>query len=120
MSGQGNERLGRWSKELTFENNCWGAWVAQSVKCSTLDFSSGHDLTFGEIEPHVGLDTVSREPAWDSLSSSLSLPLSCSHSCVHVHMLSLKINTPRKKGKENRTFCFLMEPLYLLGQWLIR
>ena len=23
----------------------WGAWVSQWVKCDTLDFSSGHDLT---------------------------------------------------------------------------
>ena len=22
----------------------WGAWVAQSVKCPSLDFGSGHDL----------------------------------------------------------------------------
>ena len=32
-----------------------GAWVAQLVKHPTLDFSSGHDLTVCETEPHVGL-----------------------------------------------------------------
>ena len=32
-----------------------GAWVAQSIKLQTLDFSSGHDLTVCEFEPHVGL-----------------------------------------------------------------
>ena len=31
-----------------------GAWVVQSVKCPTLGFSSGHDLTVREFKPHVG------------------------------------------------------------------
>ena len=35
-----------------------------------LDFSLGHDLTVHKIEPHA----VSGEPAWDSLSPSLSAP----------------------------------------------
>ena len=55
----------------------WGTWVAQSVQRLTLDFSSGHDLTVHEIEPHVGLQADSAESAWDSLSSlSASLLLS--------------------------------------------
>ena len=56
-----------------------GAWVAQSVKHLTLDFSSGQDLVVHETEPHVGLCAISTEPAWDSLSPSLSLslPSSC-------------------------------------------
>ena len=29
----------------------WGPWVALSVKCPTLDFRSGRDLTVGEFEP---------------------------------------------------------------------
>ena len=33
----------------------WGAWVAQSVKRLTLDFSSGHDLTVSEFEPYIRL-----------------------------------------------------------------
>ena len=37
------------------EGNNGGTWVAQSVKHSTLDFGSGHDLTVGKFEPHVGL-----------------------------------------------------------------
>ena len=37
---------------------------AQSVKCPTLDYSSGHDLM-------VGSCVASAEPAWDSLSLSL-------------------------------------------------
>ena len=32
-----------------------GAWVAQSVKRPTLDFSSGHDLTVRGFEPCTGL-----------------------------------------------------------------
>ena len=37
--------------------------VAQSVEHPTVDFGSGHDLTVGEIEPHVGLCADSMEPA---------------------------------------------------------
>ena len=33
----------------------WGAWVAQWVKCPTLDFGSGHDdLTVHEFKPYAG------------------------------------------------------------------
>ena len=53
------------------EYEVWGAWVARSVKCLTLDFSSGHDLTILEFEPQVGLCTNSPQPAWDSVSPSL-------------------------------------------------
>ena len=42
-----------------------GAWVAQSVRCPTLDFGSGHDLKVGEFEPRTEL-------AWDSLSTSFT------------------------------------------------
>ena len=45
-----------------------GAWVAQSVKCSTLDFSSGRDLMVSEIETHAGHHADSLEPASDSPS----------------------------------------------------
>ena len=56
------------------ESRSWGAWVAQSVKHPTLDLSSGHDLTVCEFEPHIRLHADSVEPAWDSLSPSLSAP----------------------------------------------
>ena len=46
--------------------------MAQLVKHLTLDFGSGHDLTVGGIEARDGLCTNSMEPAWDSLSLSLS------------------------------------------------
>ena len=48
--------------------------MAQSVKCQALDFGLGHDLTVHEIEPCIGLCADSAEPAWDSLSPSLSAP----------------------------------------------
>ena len=44
------------------------------VKPLTLDLSSGHDLTVHGIELHVGLWADSMEPAWNSLSPSLSAP----------------------------------------------
>ena len=59
----------------TFKKQIWlrGTWVAQSVKRPTLGFSSGHDLTVHEIEPRLGLCAGSADPAWDSLSLSVSL-----------------------------------------------
>ena len=48
--------------------------MAQSVKCLTLDFGSGHDLTVGEFEPCIELSADSMELAWDSLSPFLSAP----------------------------------------------
>ena len=54
-----------------------GTWAAG--KPLTLDFSAGRDLAVGGIEPRVGLCEDSAEPAWESLSLPLSLPLP--HSC---------------------------------------
>ena len=45
------------------------------VKHLTLYFDSGHDLAVCEFEPHMGLCAGGSEPAWDSLSLPLSLPL---------------------------------------------
>ena len=59
-----------------------GSWVSQSVKHLMHDFGSGHDVTVREFELHVGLPDDGVEPAWDSLSPSLSAP----------PPLSLKIN----------------------------
>ena len=53
-----------------------GMWVAQSIERPALGFSSGHDLTVHEFKPRVGPHTDSAEPAWNSVSPSLSLPLS--------------------------------------------
>ena len=54
------------------------------MKCPTLDFSAGHDLTVRETAPYIGLCEDSVEPAWDSLPPSLSVP--------RTLVLSLKIN----------------------------
>lgn len=53
-----------------------GTWVGQSVKHPTLDFGSGHvsRSLVREIEPCVRLWSGSADPAWDSLSPSLSAP----------------------------------------------
>ena len=57
----------------------WDAWVAQLVKCLTLDFSSGYDLTVCGFEPRMGFCTDSAEPAWNFLSPSLSAPPLLTH-----------------------------------------
>ena len=58
--------------------------MAQLVKCPTLGFSSGHDLTVCGIKPHGRLCAESIEAAWDSLSPSLSAP--------PLHSLSLSLS----------------------------
>ena len=75
---------------MLIKSNIRGAWVAQSVEHLALDFSSGHDLTVCEFEPHIGLCADSAEPAWDSLSLPLSLPLPpliCSVSLSQINKL---------------------------------
>ena len=63
--------------------------MAQLVTRLTLGFSSGHDLTVREFEPGIGLRAGGAEPAWDSLSPSLSLPL--------PHSLSLSLSQNKLK-----------------------
>ena len=70
----------------------WGAWVARSVKHPTLGFGSGHDLMVHEFDPHGGLHADTMEPAWNSLSLSLSLSPSLCSSPALSFSLSLKIN----------------------------
>ena len=77
-----------------------GAWVAQSVKCPTLDLGSGHDLTVREFKPHIRLCTDSVEPAWDSISPSLC-PSFTVHTRSHARSLS-QIKRKRKKEKKGR------------------
>ena len=51
------------------------------VKHLTLDFGSGHDLTFSWVQAlHRALCTDRVEPAWDSFSLPLPLPLPFPHS----------------------------------------
>ena len=48
--------------------------MAQSIQRPTLGFSSGPGLTVRQLEPRIGLCADSVEPAWDSVSPSLSAP----------------------------------------------
>ena len=50
-----------------------GTWVAQSVKCLSLDFGSGHDFMVHDIEPQDGL-CVDSGGACLRFSLPLSLP----------------------------------------------
>ena len=59
-------------------DNSGRMWVAQAVEGPTFDPGSGHDLT-QEIEPRIELCADSAEPAWGSLSFSLSLCPSPTH-----------------------------------------
>lgn len=52
----------------------WDSRVAQAVKSPSLGFGSGPDLTVPGIKPCIQLQVESKEPVWDSLSSSLSAP----------------------------------------------
>ena len=63
-----------------------GAWVAQLVKCPALDIGSDHDLIVRGTEPCIGLCADTVDPAWDSLSPSLSA------SSPFALFMSLKIN----------------------------
>ena len=49
--------------------------MAQWLKRPTVGFGSGHDLKVREFRPCTRLPAGGAEPAWDSLSPSLSLPL---------------------------------------------
>ena len=51
------------NKNSTFKKIARGiAWVAQSIKCPTLDVGSGHDLTVVRSSPLLG-STLAMEPA---------------------------------------------------------
>ena len=60
--------------------------MAESVKCRLLILAQAIISWLAEFEPCIGLCADSMEPAWDSLSPSLSSPPLLSLS------LSLKIN----------------------------
>ena len=55
--------------------------MAQSVKHLTLGIGSGPDLAVVRSSPELGF-LLSMEPAWDSLSPSLSLCPPAVHACV--------------------------------------
>ena len=66
--------------------------MVQSVECLTLDFGSGHDLIICGMEPCIRLYADSTDPAWDSLSPSLSAPplLVREGVCMHALCPSMK------------------------------
>ena len=70
-----------------------GSWVAQSVKCPTLDLGSGHDLKASGFT-HVGLHADGAEPVWDSLSLLSLCP---------SPMLTLLVSLYLKKKKKKTT-----------------
>ena len=72
-----------------------GAWVGQWVKRPTLDFGSGHDVTVGGFEPRVRPCAGGLEPAWDSVS--LSLSLSAPPPLAHARSLTLPETNKLKK-----------------------
>ena len=66
--------------------------MAQSGERQTLDYGSGRALTVREFEPCIGLCADLVEPAWDSLSSSLSALPPAPRLCTHAYSLSLLKN----------------------------
>ena len=48
--------------------------MAQLVKCLTLGFDSGHDLTVRGFKPCIGPCADNMDPAWDSVSPPLPDP----------------------------------------------
>jgi len=74
--------------------NLKGTWVAQSMKCPTLDFCSGHDLGVVRLSPRSVQSLI-----WD-LSRPLPLPPASLY--VHVRALSQKERerTQRERGRK--------------------
>ena len=71
--------------------------MAQSVKCPTLDFSSGHGIMVCESEFRVKLCADSEEPAWDSLTLSVSAPPPLTSPCTSN--LSLPVSHSLSQNK---------------------
>ena len=68
--------------------------LAQSVKCLSLDFGSGHDLRVMRLSPALG-SVLRVEPALDSLFPSPSAPPPA-HVFMQMHALSHTQNHPGK------------------------
>ena len=80
------------AQKLQYFNNInishWGTWVTQSVKDLTLDFGSGHDLSFMRLSLSLG----SGLRVWSLLgilSPSLSAPPLITRLCARSLSLSL-------------------------------
>ena len=93
--------------------------MAQKVKCSTLDFVSGHDLRVVRLSPVLG-SVLSKESVSDSLSPSPSGPLpQPMHMFVLMCSLNLSLSLSLKQNKtpyilnhcgQGRTFDKAQEP----------
>ena len=70
----------------------WGIWVEQSVKHSTLGFSSDPDLRVIRLSPALGSALIA-----ESARDSLSLLFCLSHSCSLV-LSKIKINLRNKSN----------------------
>ena len=81
-----------------YMKRCWrGSWVGQSVEHSTLDFSSGRDLTVREFKPRIRLCADSSDPG-ACLGFCVSLSLSAPpHTCAQSLSLSLSKKNKHKK-----------------------
>ena len=87
--------------------------MAHLVKCVTVDLSSGHDLTICGVKPHIRLSAESMETSWDSVSLSLTLPISLTVS----KQMNFKHENYFMAGISQRIECynfFLSESLYIL------
>ena len=78
-----------------------GTWVAQLVKCLTLDFGSGHDLMVRSSSPVSGSELAT----WSLLRIFSLFFLSAPSPLSREHVLSLKIN--KLKKIKNKNFFFL-------------
>ena len=81
---------GKRERETNQETDSWSAWVAQSVECLTLHFSSGRDPRVMRSIPVLG-SILSVESAF---SPSAPLP--------HLHSLSLSKQTNKQINKQTK------------------
>ena len=78
-------------KESGLKKRGEGAWVAQSVKHPSLDFSSSHDLTVMGSSPVLG-----------SRLGTEGVCLRFSLSLLHPVCLSLSLKKKKKRERENQ------------------
>ena len=88
----------------------WDTWVAQSVKCLSFDFGSGHDFRVVRWSPSLS-SILGMEPAW---GFSLSLSLYSTPHPSHTPSPPLKrAHSLSKKKKNQKTILKLSERLFL-------
>ena len=80
-----------------------GCWMAQLVKHSTLDFSSGHDLRVMGLSPTSDF-ALGMEPALDSFFPSPSVSLKKFKFFFKIHNFTSISKNSEKKIKINNFF----------------